>query len=62
MPVRIAVERKPDDPPLRAGMSVTSTIDTGHRRDSAHDTAAEILRDAVAPAPAMTGSQRTRAC
>ncbi|MBS0559839.1 MAG: HlyD family secretion protein [Proteobacteria bacterium] len=32
IPVRIAVERRPDDPPLRAGMSVEATIDTGHRR------------------------------
>jgi membrane fusion protein (multidrug efflux system) len=30
--VRIRVERKPDDPVLRAGMSVTVDIDTGHRR------------------------------
>jgi membrane fusion protein, multidrug efflux system len=32
IPVRIRVERKPDDPVLRAGMSVTVDIDTGHRR------------------------------
>ncbi|HEX9324262.1 MAG TPA: HlyD family secretion protein [Xanthobacteraceae bacterium] len=30
--VRIRVDRKPDDPVLRAGMSVTVDIDTGHRR------------------------------
>lgn len=30
--VRIRVERKPDEPPLRSGMSVEATIDTGHRR------------------------------
>jgi membrane fusion protein (multidrug efflux system) len=30
--VRIRVDRKPDDPILRAGMSVTVDIDTGHRR------------------------------
>ena len=30
--VRIHVDRKPDDPILRAGMSVTVDIDTGHRR------------------------------
>ncbi|MCC2098783.1 MAG: HlyD family secretion protein [Hyphomicrobiales bacterium] len=32
IPVRIAIERKPNDPPLRAGMSVVVHIDTGHRR------------------------------
>jgi membrane fusion protein (multidrug efflux system) len=30
--VRIRVDRKPEDPVLRAGMSVTVDIDTGHRR------------------------------
>jgi membrane fusion protein (multidrug efflux system) len=33
IPVRIALETGPDDPPLRAGMSVTAEIDTGHRRE-----------------------------
>jgi membrane fusion protein (multidrug efflux system) len=32
IPVRIRVERQPGDPELRAGMSVETTIDTGHRR------------------------------
>lgn len=32
IPVRIRVDRKPGDPPLRAGMSVEASIDTGHRR------------------------------
>jgi membrane fusion protein (multidrug efflux system) len=32
IPIRIRIERKPDDPPLRAGMSVETNIDTGHRR------------------------------
>ncbi len=32
IPVRIAVERKPGDPELRAGMSVEADIDTGHSR------------------------------
>jgi membrane fusion protein (multidrug efflux system) len=32
IPVRIACDRKPDDPELRAGMSVIADIDTGHRR------------------------------
>lgn len=35
IPVRIAVERKPDDPALRAGMSTVVTVDTGHRRSLA---------------------------
>jgi membrane fusion protein, multidrug efflux system len=32
IPVRIACDRKPDDPELRAGMSVIANIDTGHHR------------------------------
>jgi len=32
IPVRIAVKRLADDPPLRAGMSAYVTIDTGHKR------------------------------
>jgi membrane fusion protein, multidrug efflux system len=32
IPVRIAIERKPDAPILRSGMSVYVSIDTGHRR------------------------------
>jgi membrane fusion protein (multidrug efflux system) len=32
IPVRIKVERDPSDPELRAGMSVTADIDTGHTR------------------------------
>jgi membrane fusion protein, multidrug efflux system len=32
IPVRIACEHKPDDPELRAGMSVIADIDTGHHR------------------------------
>jgi membrane fusion protein (multidrug efflux system) len=32
IPVRITVEHKDGDPPLRAGMSVEAEIDTGHRR------------------------------
>jgi membrane fusion protein (multidrug efflux system) len=33
IPVRIALRTEPGDPPLRAGMSVTAEIDTGHRRE-----------------------------
>jgi membrane fusion protein (multidrug efflux system) len=32
IPVRICVDAKPGDPPLRAGMSATISIDTGKRR------------------------------
>ncbi len=32
VPVRIAIDRKSDDPPLRAGMSVTVHVDTKHQR------------------------------
>jgi len=32
IPVRIAIRAAPDDPPLRAGMSTSVEIDTGHRR------------------------------
>jgi len=32
IPVRISVDREPNDPALRSGMSVTVNIDTGHRR------------------------------
>jgi membrane fusion protein, multidrug efflux system len=32
LPVRVRIERRPGDPPLSAGMSVTVDIDTGHTR------------------------------
>jgi membrane fusion protein (multidrug efflux system) len=32
VPVRLVIDPKPDQPPLRAGMSVTVEIDTGHER------------------------------
>ncbi|MDB5544985.1 MAG: hemolysin secretion protein [Hyphomicrobiales bacterium] len=32
VPVRISIERSPDDPALRAGMSVNVDVDTGHER------------------------------
>ncbi len=32
VPVRISIERLPDDPALRAGMSVNVDVDTGHER------------------------------
>jgi membrane fusion protein (multidrug efflux system) len=33
VPVRLAIENRPGQPPLRAGMSVIVEIDTGHRRE-----------------------------
>ncbi len=33
VPVRIAIEAKPEDPILRAGMSAVVSVDTGHRRE-----------------------------
>lgn len=35
LPVRIAIERRPDDPPLRSGMSAVVDIDTEHTRSIA---------------------------
>jgi membrane fusion protein (multidrug efflux system) len=32
IPLRICIQSKPSDPPLRAGMSAIITVDTGHRR------------------------------
>ena len=32
IPVRIKIDQRPGDPPLRAGMSTVISIDTGHRR------------------------------
>jgi membrane fusion protein (multidrug efflux system) len=32
IPVRVLVDLKPGDPPLRAGMSAEVDIDTGHQR------------------------------
>jgi membrane fusion protein (multidrug efflux system) len=32
IPLRVRIDRKPDSPELRAGMSVTVNIDTGHTR------------------------------
>jgi membrane fusion protein (multidrug efflux system) len=32
IPLRVRVDRKPGDPPLRAGMSANIDIDTGHVR------------------------------
>ncbi|WP_158743093.1 HlyD family secretion protein [Acidisphaera sp. L21] len=36
IPLRVRVDRKPGDPPLRAGMSVIVDVDTGHKR-TLHD-------------------------
>ncbi|MGE0746368.1 MAG: HlyD family secretion protein [Rhodospirillales bacterium] len=54
IPVRIAVDAAPGDPPLRAGMSTDVEIDTGHRRamPAPLRAAADWLDGGVAAAPA----------
>jgi membrane fusion protein (multidrug efflux system) len=44
IPVRIAVNARPDDPPLRVGMTTAVAIDTG-----AHHTLAALLHLAARP-------------
>jgi membrane fusion protein (multidrug efflux system) len=47
IPVRIAIENTADRPPLRAGMTVSVSVDTGRERG-----AFDLLRDAFSPARA----------
>jgi membrane fusion protein (multidrug efflux system) len=47
IPVRIAIEEKEERPPLRAGMTVTVSVDTGRERG-----AFDLVRDFFAPARA----------
>jgi membrane fusion protein (multidrug efflux system) len=47
IPVRIAIEETGERPPLRAGMTVTVSVDTGRERGTI-----ELLRDFFAPARA----------
>jgi membrane fusion protein (multidrug efflux system) len=49
IPVRIAIEETGERPPLRAGMTVTVSVDTGRERG-----AIELLRDFFAPARAQS--------
>jgi membrane fusion protein (multidrug efflux system) len=49
VPVRIAIEEKEERPPLRAGMTVTVSVDTGRERS-----ATDLLRDFFTPARALT--------
>ena len=60
IPVRIAIQAGPDDPPLRAGMSVTAEIDTGR-----HRALPAVVENGLAwagyvaePAPAQAQSRR----
>ena len=48
VPVRIAIEETGKRPPLRAGMTVSVTVDTGRERS-----AADLLRDFFSPARAQ---------
>jgi len=60
IPVRIALETGPDDPPLRAGMSVTAEIDTGRRRalPAVVETALAWAGYVAEPAPAQAQGRR----
>ncbi len=49
VPVRVVVEAKPDDPPLRSGMSVVVDIDTGHSRKLSEILQASLDRPSLAP-------------
>lgn len=57
IPVRIAIDHQPDDPPLRAGMSVTTEIDTGYHRRGPDFLAPAVAwaRTVIAPAQAHSG-------
>ena len=52
LPVRIAVEETGKRPPLRAGMTVTVTVDTGRERS-----AADLVREFFRPASARSGNE-----
>lgn len=55
IPVRIAIDHQPGDPPLRAGMSVTAEVDTGYHRRGP-----ELLAPAVAWARALIAPVQAR--
>jgi membrane fusion protein (multidrug efflux system) len=50
IPVRIAIEETGERPPLRAGMTVAVSVDTGRERG-----AIDLMRDFFAPARANPG-------
>jgi membrane fusion protein (multidrug efflux system) len=50
IPVRIAIEETGERPPLRAGMTVTVSVDTGRERG-----AFDLVRDFFSPARAQSG-------
>ena len=50
IPVRIAIEETGERPPLRAGMTVSVSVDTGRERS-----AFDLLRDFLSPARAQDG-------
>jgi membrane fusion protein (multidrug efflux system) len=47
VPVRIAIEETGERPPLRAGMTVSVTVDTGRERS-----ASDLVREFLSPARA----------
>lgn len=57
IPVRIAIDHQPGDPPLRAGMSVTIEIDTGYHRRGPDFLAPAVAwaRTVIAPVKAYSG-------
>ena len=50
IPVRIAIEESAQRPPLRAGMTVSVTVDTGRERS-----ASDLVREFFSPARAHDG-------
>ena len=57
IPVRVAVDDRAGEPPLRAGMSAEIEIDTGHRRQL-RDLLAWLLTRGAGDAPASRGGRR----
>jgi len=58
IPVRFSIERRPSDPPLRAGMSVVVDVDTGYRRPMPRMVSAigDWLQGSDATAATVSGS------
>jgi membrane fusion protein (multidrug efflux system) len=56
IPVQLSIERPPDAPPLRAGMTVSVSIDTGHKREL-HPYVQKLIGEGglLQPADALVG-------